>query len=212
MTNPIGKFFARVSLDFASLIDARLITFVRNVVTLMGGLTALYAKPEPPLADVTASVNSFEVATQTELNRGKIEIGARKMARASLLTLMRQLAAYVEGNCLNDVQNIIATGFSPVRGASSKVPMTVPRNQRLQYTGMSGELLFVFVSVANARNYSVQTALNPEGPWTDVPLLSTSTRVKLTGLTPGKVVWARARANGASGSSEWGGPANAMAI
>jgi hypothetical protein len=30
-------------------------------------------------------------------------------------------------------------------------------------------------------------------------------------LTPGKVYWARARANGSAGSSEWGGPGHSDA-
>ena len=76
---------------------------------------------------------------------------------------------------------------------------------------MSGELLLRFGRVGNVANYSVQTATSPDGPWTDQGL-STSTRVMLDSLTPGKVYWARARANGSAGPSEWGGPATAMAL
>lgn len=42
-----------------------------------------------------------------------------------------------------------------------------------------------FDKLANANNYSVQTTLDDNGFWTDQPV-SSSTRVLLTGLTPGK--------------------------
>ncbi len=50
---------------------------------------------------------------------------------------------------------------------------------------MSGELLLKFDRVNNSNNYSVQTAESPNGPWEDQDL-STSTRVTIAGLTPGK--------------------------
>jgi hypothetical protein len=65
--------------------------------------------------------------------------------------------------------------------------------------------------VPNVANYSVQIAQNPDGPWVDQDL-STSTRVTITDLTPGKVYWVRACANGSAGPSGWGGPANAMVV
>jgi hypothetical protein len=36
--------------------------------------------------------------------------------------------------------------------------------------------------------------------------------VILSGFTPGKIYWARGFATGSAGSSEWGGPAAAMAV
>lgn len=68
-----------------------------------------------------------------------------------------------------------------------------------------------FDRVANANNYSIQSATSADGPWEDRGL-STKTAVKIDGLTAGKVYWARACANGSAGSSDFGGPANAMAV
>jgi hypothetical protein len=68
-----------------------------------------------------------------------------------------------------------------------------------------------FDRVSNAVNYSVQSATSPDGPWEDRGL-STMSRVTLDGFTPGKVYWARACANGSLGSSDFGGPATAMAL
>jgi hypothetical protein len=49
-------------------------------------------------------------------------------------------------------------------------------------------LLFKFDRVNNVLNYSVQSAESPDGPWEDQDL-SSSTRVIIAGLTPGKMYW-----------------------
>ncbi len=54
-------------------------------------------------------------------------------------------------------------------------------------------------------NYSIQTADDPNGPWTDWGL-STKANNVLSGLTPYKTKWARSRANGSAGSSDWSEP------
>lgn len=210
MNTSIDGFFPRVSLAFARKIDTDLIAFVRNVIALITG-NASYPTPLPPLATITTSVNGFETAVHDALDGGRIAIATRNAARAELLSLMRQLAAYVQGNCGADLVTLIGSGFDAVRAPSPVGVLPAPGNQRLGLTGMSGQLILRFDRVDNAANYSVQTATSPDGPWTDQDL-STSTRVMIDGLTPGKVYWARACANGSAGSSEWGGPATAMAV
>jgi hypothetical protein len=89
--------------------------------------------------------------------------------------------------------------------------LPAPENLRLSLTGITGELHLKFDRVVNAANYTVQSAQNPDGPWEEQGL-STSTRVTIKGLTPGKVYWVRACANGSAGPSGFGGPASAMAV
>ena len=86
-----------------------------------------------------------------------------------------------------------------------------PGNPRLEYNGVSGSLVFRFTGDYNVRNFSVQHSENANGPWIDHPL-STSTRVRLEELTPGKTYFARSRANGTAGSSDWTVPTSKMAI
>ncbi len=203
-------FYPRVSLSFARKIDTDLIAFTRNVITLMTGNTD-YPTPSPALALITTAVDDFETAVHDALDGGKIVIATRNAKRNQLLSLLRQEAAYVTGNCKADIVVLMGSGFNAVRTPSPVGVLPAPQNLRLEYTGMSGELLLRFDRVTNAANYSVQTAESPNGPWEDQDL-STSARVTIGGLTPGKVYWARACANGSQGSSEYGGPATAMAV
>lgn len=210
MTPKIIGFYPRASLGFARKIDTDLIAFTRNVITLMTGNTH-YPTPSPALAMITTSVNDFETAVQTALDGGKIAIATRNASRNELLSLLRQLAAYVTGNCKADVVTLISSGFRAVKTPSPVGVLSAPQNLRLEYTGMSGQLLLRFDRVQNANNYTVQTAENANGPWQDQSL-STTSRVRIEDLTPGKVYWVRACANGSQGPSEWGGPATAMAV
>jgi hypothetical protein len=57
----------------------------------------------------------------------------------------------------------------------------------------------------------VRRHANPEGPWSDWGL-STRAKMTLENLTPLKMRWARARANGAAGSSDWTEPTCRMVI
>lgn len=135
---------------------------------------------------------------------GKIAVATRNAARAELLSLLRQLASYVTGNCNADLVLLLSSGFEPVKAPSPVGVLPAPENLRLSLTGISGQLHLRFDRVMNAANYSVQTAQTPDGPW-EGQNLSTST-------TPGKVYWVRAQANGTAGASGWGGRANAMVV
>ncbi len=210
MNNAVNGFFARVALSFARKIDTDLIAFVRKVIVMMTNNTQ-YPSPSPDLATITTSVNGFETAVHDALDGGKIAIATRNAARVELLALMRQLAAYVQGNCNADLLALLTSGFAAVRAPSPVGVLPAPQNPRLALNGKSGELMFRFDRVNNAVNYSVQTAANVSGPWEDEDL-STSTRVVIGGLTPGEVIWARACANGSAGASEWSTPTTAMAI
>jgi hypothetical protein len=213
MNTSINGFFPRVSLGFARKIDTDLIAFVKNILTLLAGLIGQYPTPSPSLATITTAVNAFETKVQDALNGGKIEIGARNAARNELLSLMRQLAAYVQGQCDANVQNIIERGFEAVRAPSPVGTLPAPTNPRLDLTTEkeSGQLLFKFDRVSNVLNYSVQSAESPDGPWEDQDL-SSSTRVIIAGLTPGKLYWARVCANGTAGASPWSAPTSARAV
>ena len=177
MNTSVNGFFPRVSLGFARKIDTDLIAFVRNVITLMTG-NIKYPTPLPTLATMTTAVNGFEVAVHEALDGGKIPIATRNALRVELLSLVRQLAAYVQGNCDADLVILLGSGFEAVRAPSPVGVLPAPGNQRLSLTDKSGELLFRFDRVPNAANYSVQTAIDDIGPWTDQDL-STAARVTL---------------------------------
>lgn len=210
MNTTLNGLRARISLAFAILLNTQLIAFVRNVITLMTG-NPQYPTPTPTLATMTTAVDAFETAVQDALDGGRLPIATRNAKRAELLSLTRQLASYVQGHCNEDLVLLLSSGFEAVKAKTPPYVPPAPENQRLEQTGKTGELALKFDRVSNAVNYSIQTATSPDGPWEDWGL-STKARVLITDLTAGKVYWARACANGSQGSSDFGGPATAMAL
>ena len=75
MNNTTNGFYARVALGSARKVDADLIAFVLNVITLMTG-NAQYPSPTPSLDAVTVPVKVFEKAVHDALDGGKIIIAS----------------------------------------------------------------------------------------------------------------------------------------
>ncbi|MDQ2946255.1 MAG: fibronectin type III domain-containing protein [Acidobacteriota bacterium] len=210
MTSKEIGFYPRVSLGFARKIDTDLIAFTRNVITLMT-TNPDYPTPAPALALVTTSVNQFETAVHDALDGGKLALATRNACRIALLTLLRQLAAYVTGNCDTDLVKLIGSGFDAVRAPSPVGTLPAPGNLRLNYTGMSGEVLAKFDRVSNSNNYSLQSANSSDGPWQDEGMC-TKARATIDGLTVGKTYWVRCSANGSQGPSPWSSAISIMVV
>src|SRR2546423_8372806 len=115
MNTSINGFFPRVSLSFARKIDTGLIAFVKNIVTLLAGLSSQYPSPSPSLETITTAVNAFGTKVHDALNGGKIEIGARNAAPHEGLSLIRPQAPHVQAQCGPEVQNISQTGIDARR-------------------------------------------------------------------------------------------------
>lgn len=210
MNNIVDGFYPRVSLAFARYSVSHLITFLRNLIAMITGNPA-YTNPTPTMVAFTAAVDDLEEKAQAAMNRGRMEVSERRAALRIVLRLARQLASFVQTNCNNDLVTLQSSGFNAIKARSPSVVPGTPTNPRLDYNGLSGTLIFRFGGDSNARNFSVQHAENPDGPWTDDGL-STTTRVRIEELTPGKMCWARSRANGSAGSSDWTVPTCKMAV
>jgi hypothetical protein len=210
MSSIINGYYPRCARYYATYPITVFIIWLRNVITMMTGNVS-FPTPSPSLTVVTAAVNDLEVKTQEALNGGRMEMAARRAAEATALSLARQLGNYVESQANGDLEVLLSSGFEAIKAPSPSVVPTTPGKPTLNYTGVTGELLFRFTGDYNVRNFSIQYGESATGPWTDYGL-SSSTRVTLAGLTPGKTYWARACANGAAGTSDWCTPASLMAV
>lgn len=150
MNTAVNGLYSRVSLGFSRKIDTDLIAFVRNIITLMTGSTQ-YPTPSPTLATITTSVNAFEVAVEEALDGGKIAIASRNAARVELLSLVRQLAAYVQGHCGDDLVNLLGSGFEAIKAPSPVGPLPAPQNVRLVLTESAANLVCGSIACSTRR-------------------------------------------------------------
>ena len=196
-------YLVRVSYRFTRKRGARYLIFVRNILTLMPGLTAF---PNPPsLADTTVATDLYEDLVEKASSGDRQAIRAREEQFVVLDLRMRDLGAYVQGNCQNSAAILTSTGFEAIAPRSGSVIPDVPANGRLEYGKNSGSLIYRFKRSKGVRNFSIQVADSPNGPWIDRELTTRANNV-LDGFTPLQTKWARARANGAAGSSDWSEP------
>ena len=129
-----------------------------------------------------------------------------------MLSLMRQLAAYVQGQANGSKAVILSSGLHTTKVPVPYGPLSAPVNLRLTQTGMSGQLLLRMNRVRGvSAGYNVHLSEAATGSFTDYATTS-KTKVLFHGLTPATTYWVRARANGAAGPSGWSTPTTAMAI
>jgi hypothetical protein len=201
----------RVSLAGLRLILTNFLLFGRNVVTMMTG-NLNYTTPFPLLADVTTALDDLAAKAEAALSRDRIAMAARNAAWATAISLLRQLAAYVQAHCQNDLTILVSSGFLPTKTPAPVGPLGAPLGSRLTRTGMGGQLLLRFQRVyGTLAGYTVQVGETPAGPYTDY-IVASSTRVEIDGRTPMTTYWVRVRANGADGPGPWSEPVSAIAL
>ena len=60
------------------------------------------------------------------MDRSRQAIAIRNAARATALSLLRQLSAYVQSHSVGDVAVLLGSGFVPVNGSTPIGPLPTP--------------------------------------------------------------------------------------
>ncbi|MEY4385843.1 MAG: hypothetical protein RLY20_1126 [Verrucomicrobiota bacterium] len=205
IVKPYITFLSRVS-------DAELISIVNGIVSGLKD-NPHFPTPTPALPVVAAALDEFAQALSDAAQGGITFTALKNAKRQALVTLMRQLAIYVEVTCQGNMAVLLSSGFpthKPER-APSRLP-AVPENLRVTLGARTGELNAVVASVAGAAcyNWQLSTAAEP-----DVVLQlvhTTAARNTFTGLTPGVVYRATVNAFGSAGPSDWASPVLQMVV
>jgi hypothetical protein len=169
---------------------------------------SLYPTPAPPLATVETALTNFRTAAAVAAVGGKADTINRENMRLVLMTLLRQLASYVQVACKGDLQTLILSGFpiqKPTRQAIG--PLPAPVNISLDHGVNSGTLDAAVNPVFGAANYNWKLTPATAGA---APILaqSTASYITFTGLTPGVNYTVVVNALGAAGVSDWSNPAS----
>jgi hypothetical protein len=170
--------------------------------------------PAPPVAQAalqTARDDFGEAMAHADMG-GPTDTATKNNQRDVLVSLVRQLAGFVQENHGNDLAKLLASGFEAVSTNRSSVPLSQPDIRDILH-GNSGQLLVRVGPIANARNYEIQYALvgagGTPGPWQSGGLFSNSRSMPINGLTPGAEYLFRVRATGGStGYSDWSATRN----
>ena len=205
----------RVSLAFAEGTD---FTVEKLAGVLLVSLYGNVNYPSPPFASTVLDTARTEFLDAIDLadNGGKAATAEKDSKREALLVLLRQLAAYVQTACGNDMAKLLSSGFNAVSTNNAQSPLATPVIKTIK-PGMSGQLLVTVTAVKNRKTFESRIALigagGVPGPWQDNGLFSNSRAIPFDGLTPGSTYMVQVRAvGGSTGHSDWSDPVSHMAM
>ncbi len=201
----------RVSRSFTRLRAALLLLFARNVVTMMTGNPA-FTTPFPTLPTVATGLDTLETTAEAALDRSKVAIANRNAAYAAALSLLRQLAAYVDSHSVDDVAVLISSGFEPVKGATPVGPLPTPYTAYLRQGPISGSIRARTPKVRGAYSYNWRVALDSAPNTFLEEVQTTAARYVFEGLTPGETYIVQVSAIGAAGETSWSAVTSIMVV
>ena len=199
-----------ISLGFSKLADANLVTKVDAIIDSMTG-NENFPTPTPAISAVQAAATAFQEALALAVGGGVLKTAEKNAAREALLSVLRNLALYVQQNCRDDVAILLSSGFDARKTPVPAGVLPAPSGATLMNSPLSGVLDFRAKPVVNASAYEGQrtTDVNKDDAWENVGVF-TSARFTLADLKPGTIHWARSRAIGAAGPRAWSDAVSAM--
>jgi hypothetical protein len=200
----------KVSFGFARLSDMELDNFAQSVIDSMTG-NATYPSPPITMANLQASQNDFTNKIAAAQAGGPADTAAKDNSRQALLGMLRQLAAYVQMSCNNDMALLLGSGFQAQSTNRASAPLDQPQGLVLK-NGASGQLVASVTPVKNTSMYEGRSKVDG-GDWMPSVFTGDSQHITFDGLTPGKNYTAQVRAlGGSTGQSDWSDPSSHMAM
>lgn len=166
--------------------------------------------------DLFEALKQFNEAKAAADMGGPPETALKNNKRDILISLMRQLAGYVQENHGNDLAKLLASGFEAVSTNHASVPLEKPTIKEI-INGMSGQLINRVSRIDNAKAYELRYALvgagGTPGPWIATLLFTSSRSMPVGGLTPGGMYLFQVRAvGGSTGYSDWSDAVSHMSL
>lgn len=200
----------KVSLAFAKLPDFELDNFAQGVIDAMTN-NGTFPSPPVTLAILQAAKNDFTAKMAAAQTGGVADTAAKNSSRQTLITMLRDVANYVQINCRNDPALLLSSGFSMQSTNRAQVELEQPTGLVLK-NGGSCQLVARVDPVKNAHMYEGRIKLS-DGDWLPSVFSGDSKHINFNGLTRGKDYTAQVRAlGGSTGQSDWSDPTSHMAM
>jgi len=200
----------RTSLAFAQLPDGDLPIFAQNTVTQMTENEG-FPTPRVTLGNITVAVSSFQAALQAAEDGGTQATAEKNVARAALIVLLRQQAAYVQSIAGSNLPLLLSSGFQAASTNRTRIvlPKTVVKTvSNLQ----TGTLKITVDPVPTARGYELRYK-NGTGDYAPGGVFTSSRGIMLESLSPGATYTVQLRGiGGLTGYGDWSDPVSHMAM
>ena len=165
---------------------------------------AAFTTPFPALPTLTTALDALETTAEAALDLSRMAIANRNAASAAVLSLLRQLAAYVQSHSVGDIAVLISSGFQPVKGSDAQSgPLPTPATTLLRQGAKSGSIAARTSKIRGAYSYNWRVALTSTPTTYVQEAQTTAVRHVFRGLTPGQSYIVQVSAVGTAGETSW---------
>lgn len=200
---------AQVKLGFRALTIPQKIQVSKSIVTLMTA-NANYVTPNPTLLVVTTAITNLEKAFEAAHDGGKAKTAFMRTQEKALISVIAQLAAYVQVASVGDSNIILSSGMQVKTSRTIPQPLPQPVSVKVTTSSSEGQVTLKWKPISTAAAYVVQQSLDGNTNWADSGN-STKSNITVTGLVSGSKASFRVAAIGPKGQSPWSSPARGMA-
>jgi hypothetical protein len=197
----------RVALYFAAYSDNDVNSFAALSVSCLTNNPLTPDLPVKVPALTTLQVDFADSITAAQQG-GKVETAKKNQARTTLVSALRQNAAYVQSLALTDLADILSTGYDVVSTNKTQSPLTTP--VFALDNSFPGQIAVDLTAVVNAKSYQVQYSIGT-GAWQELGIFPNTRGIIISGLTQATICNTRIRAIGGSTQySQWGATVSAV--
>lgn len=158
-----------------------------------------FSNPAPPLEEIEAVFEQYQVAFRGAQTGNYIDISARRNLRKELSQLLKELANYVMFKAKGDKLILESSGFELVK-KPQRIYIESDRMVTLKPGISSGEMISCIKAVKGVRNYTHEILDQEPTNLSHWQSYSSSTcKFIFKELTPGKKYWIRVIATGSRG-------------
>lgn len=201
-----------VSLSFAKKNDTDLLAFSLPVHDAFVANPTVVTTCPVTAAQLASANQDFSAKLAATKQGGTTATLDKETSRAALLVLLREIAAWLEGKALGNVDLITQLAFASATRA--KHPQTQLAKPELKHilNELTTQLKLRASPVTNAHSYEVQSRTG-SGAWTAAGTFTQARAIVVPNLTPGTVYEFRVRAiGGSTGYSDWSDPVSHMCL
>jgi hypothetical protein len=192
--------------------DAQLDQDTETIITSMTG-NANFPTPSPKLAAIKTALDDFTTALSEAAGGGVEKTAVKNARRADLVTLLRQLAAYVSANCEDNMTKLLSSGFAAQKTTRSPIgPLPAPGTPFLSQGAVTGSLNAETSPVVGSYIYNWRLALASAPTVYVKQVQTTAAKNTFDGLTPGQIYNVQLNAVGTAGTSDWSNAGELMVI
>ncbi|MGN6642591.1 MAG: hypothetical protein ACTHKU_06270 [Verrucomicrobiota bacterium] len=199
----------KTSNAYARKSDPSLAAFADNIIEKMTN-NPNFTTPLVPLATLSTENTAYKASITAAANGDRLAISVKNDNRETMINLLAQQSAYVQGIAAGDLTVLLSSGFDAASTNRAQVPLDAPEILSVENPA-STKLAMRLKRVDTAKAYEVRISYGNSG-WVSIGVFTQARRILLEDLIPGTLYNLQARCiGGSTGASDWSDPISHMA-